>query len=391
MPSPSVPPRGLARLDAEIAALVRRRAELVADRGEDSLHPGVDLSPASEVESLAAIAAQLGPAPSSGTTAESILRWLQVATEPPAATSAEMPPDDPEAEVLLIGGSGPWAAWLGRYLAATHGRVAGFAARGGSLPGPTLRYRVQDASLVVVTGAPRDALAAYREILKTETEALIVDALPVKAPLLPAIHRATETGLRVGSLSFLFPPSRLSLLGRGILVVDCGQPESTRAAHALVAGTAAHVGFTTLEAHDQLVGRAATLAFLLTLVRRAGELDGPWAGLTAEHGPESVRRAVGAAAPALDLAEEEALEWAAHGGFLVDALGRWEAELKELREGLRTGGAVAAKHWALGVRRLAAGPERTRGTPAVGGTPGNAPVAPGTGPGSGTSRGPASR
>lgn len=185
----------------------------------------------------------------------------RVSSERPAAEGAT---------VTILGGHGRMGQWLGRFFEAFGHRVNVLDPRAPShaSPYPVLTTLEQAAgSDTIVLATPISSTPALLERLtEIGTEGLVFDICSLKTPLLDAIHRAEEAGLRVTSVHPLFGPDVESLVGRNIVVCDGATPEATTAAAALFADSAASIVRLQLARHDELMGIVLGLSHLTSLI-----------------------------------------------------------------------------------------------------------------------------
>lgn len=184
------------------------------------------------------------------------------------------PPPGSKFDVAIVGGAGAMGGWLGDFLEDGGHRVAVVDPRGaprGRVPLPDVETAVRDAEIVVFATPIRQTASLMRRALTVRSDALLLDLLSVKAPVVPILKEAAKNGRRVSSLHPMFGPSARTLSGRNLLVVSCGVPEADEVARSLFSSSALTITEIPLERHDRLIAEslglshAVNLLFLATL------------------------------------------------------------------------------------------------------------------------------
>jgi chorismate mutase/prephenate dehydrogenase len=263
----------VAQLDASIRHLIARRLGLAQKIGLHKQARGLPLRDFTiERDVLRRYRDGLGRwvAPER---AESLARWVveeslrvqETVGEP--ADSRRTPSD-----VLVVGGFGQMGGWLREFFRANGHRVGIVdpRAEGRAPPGvpvhTDLGRAAQDADAVVVATPMRAAPAVYKELLATETEAVVFDVLSIKAPLVPWIRRLRAAGFHVTSVHPLFGPSARALSGRNLVVLDCGDPAANEKAVGLFRSSSLAVSIVPLDEHDALMAEALALPHAVNLL-----------------------------------------------------------------------------------------------------------------------------
>ena len=133
--------------------------------------------------------------------------------------------------ILVLGGGGAMGGWLDQFLSATGHTVELLDPAFAALPSAPGRFRDLadvrdlDAYAAVFVSVPLAATAAALEALVARRPAgLVVEIASIKAPLLPALRRASRLGVRVSSLHPMFGPGR-SIYEPLTMVVACREAE----------------------------------------------------------------------------------------------------------------------------------------------------------------------
>ena len=193
--------------------------------------------------------------------------------------------------ILVVGGAGAMGRWLSDFFRSGGHEVAIFdpkARKGSDSPyrvhrrlGPAVRW----ADIIVVATPMGSTKAVYRSITDAGGEAILVDILSIKAPILPEMRRARERGWSVSSVHPLFGPSTRTLSGRNLLVLDCGDREANVAVTDLFRRSSLTITELPIEEHDELMGTVLGLPHVVSLLfstaaTRAGRTGGELAKLS---------------------------------------------------------------------------------------------------------------
>jgi len=172
-------------------------------------------------------------------------------------------------EVLVVGGLGKMGRWLSGYFHATghHVRVLDDA------PGNSEFERVDDldeaaarAGLIVLA-VPISAIPWLLAKFSPERhKGLILDIASLKSPLVQPLRDAAARGLRVASVHPMFGPDALHLVGRNVLLCDCGAQGAIQEARLLFSDVGAHLHELPLEEHDRHMGYVLGLAHLVNIL-----------------------------------------------------------------------------------------------------------------------------
>ncbi|MCL1811338.1 MAG: prephenate dehydrogenase/arogenate dehydrogenase family protein [Methanomassiliicoccaceae archaeon] len=158
-----------------------------------------------------------------------------------------------EKKVTIIGGTGGMGKWMQRYFRDMGAEVNIVSRSVG---------RMEDAkdSDIVIISVP---ISTVGTVLKEadsvcKEDALIFDISSVKSPFSEDLKRMAERR-KVCSVHHMFGPSAISMLGRNVVVCDCGCREAVDEAAELFDSEGSNIIFTSVERHDELM--AYVLAF----------------------------------------------------------------------------------------------------------------------------------
>lgn len=180
----------------------------------------------------------------------------------------------PARRVLIAGGRGRMGRWLSEYFDSFGHAVSHFDPMA-SDPGPSpypLETNLSDAAMrhdIVVLSAPISTTAALLDAIPAATPGkgpLVFDICSLKTPLLGALERAADRGIRVASAHPMFGPSVDLLAGRNILICHVRDEAVTKETRALFEATTANLVDVPVAKHDELMSYVLGLSHLVNLV-----------------------------------------------------------------------------------------------------------------------------
>ncbi|MEZ4234577.1 MAG: prephenate dehydrogenase/arogenate dehydrogenase family protein [Myxococcota bacterium] len=326
----------LDEVDADLVALVARRAEIVRRIGAAKQATGRATRDYTRervvIEGARSRAGALGV---DADLAEALMRALiddSLAAQEGDRVAATEHGDGQRA--LVIGGAGKMGSWFARFLR-NQGFDVAIVDPAGPLPGfPSVDDWRGDHDLVVVA-APLPATAALLgELAQEPPPGVIFDVASLKGTLRPGLDALRAAGARVTSLHPMFGPDARLLSGRHVVLCDCGVPEATAAARALFAPTMAAIVEMSLEEHDRTMAfvlglsHAVNIAFF-TALQRSGATAPRLAEIssTTFAGQLEVARRVAGESPELYYEIQAANAW---GGEALDALAAAAETLRDV-------------------------------------------------------------
>ena len=177
---------------------------------------------------------------------------------------------------LVVGGAGRMGRWLVRFLDSQgfDVTVADAAVDGdGVNVFSDWREAPLDVDLIVVA-APIDASRRIiEELALLRPAGLLFDVASIKAPLVGALRRAAEAGLKICSVHPMFGPDTRLLAGHHVLLADCGNAGAVRQARALFDETMAALVEVSLDEHDRLMAWVLGLSHALNVAFGAALAD----------------------------------------------------------------------------------------------------------------------
>ncbi len=172
-------------------------------------------------------------------------------------------------EVLVVGGLGKMGRWLSAYFHATGHRVRVL----DTCEGESDFERVSEFEAAAETAdlvALSVPISTIPELLgrldSARHQGLILDIASLKSPLVAPLREAAARGLHVASVHPMFGPDALHLVGRNILLCDCGAAGALTEAKALFEDVGAQLIELPLAEHDRHMGYVLGLAHLVNLL-----------------------------------------------------------------------------------------------------------------------------
>ncbi len=169
---------------------------------------------------------------------------------------------------LVIGGAGLMGRWLAEFMD-NQGYEVLLADPCLDADGQARFHRWQDAPAdvdVILIAAPISRTATLiEELSDVGTRALVVEIGSVKTPLLSALRRGADAGLRLCAMHPMFGPDTTLLSGRHVLLMDVGVPAAVDDAASLFSDTMAEVLRLPLEQHDRLIALVLGLSHLINI------------------------------------------------------------------------------------------------------------------------------
>ena len=262
----------IAELDRSIARAVTRRLALAREVGEQKkIHHAPTRDFEVEAQVLGRWRAELSSAGVTSARADALARWFieeAVRVQQDSWGTIASRTSEPN-DIAIVGGAGAMGRWLTRFFEDAGHRVAivdPTATEGDGARYPDIESAASQVNVLVFATPIRSTAPLLRRALATETRALILDVLSVKAPIAELLKSAAEAGRRVSSLHPLFGPSALSLSGRNLLIVSCGVTEADREARSLFERSAVTITEVTIDRHDLLIAESLGLAHAVNLL-----------------------------------------------------------------------------------------------------------------------------
>jgi chorismate mutase/prephenate dehydrogenase len=172
-------------------------------------------------------------------------------------------------EVLVVGGLGKMGRWLCDYFHATGHRVRIFDPGAGES-----EFAIAPDLFVAAAAADLIVLAVPISVIPTllagfdaaAVKGLVLDVASLKTPLIAALREACGRGLRIASLHPMFGPEAVHLIGRNIVLCDCGDDGALGEARGYFEDVGANLIELSLEEHDRRIGYVLGLAHLVSIL-----------------------------------------------------------------------------------------------------------------------------
>jgi chorismate mutase/prephenate dehydrogenase len=175
--------------------------------------------------------------------------------------------------ILIAGGLGRMGGWLAEFFDSFGHEVTLYepadTPRGAAASHPltsALEPALQQADVVVLAAPISETAALIDRLTTTRPRGLVFDICSLKSPLVAAIERARQAGLRIASVHPMFGPRVEVLADRNIVVCDCGDAKSAAEARSLFESTSARLVTMPLAEHDKLMSCVLGLSHLSSLI-----------------------------------------------------------------------------------------------------------------------------
>ncbi|MDR0508901.1 MAG: prephenate dehydrogenase/arogenate dehydrogenase family protein [Candidatus Methanoplasma sp.] len=156
-------------------------------------------------------------------------------------------------KITIVGGTGGMGRWLQRYLTGMGADVNIVSRSAGCADD------MKDSDIVIISVPISSVGSKLKEAdAVCKKDALIFDISSVKSPFAECLKEMAGRR-KVCSVHHMFGPSIVSMLGRNVVVCDCGCKEAVAEAAELFDSEGSNLIFTSIERHDELA--AYVLAF----------------------------------------------------------------------------------------------------------------------------------
>ena len=170
--------------------------------------------------------------------------------------------------VTIIGGTGKMGQWTRAYLESMGATVNVFGSKGNI-------EDARDSDIVIVSVPISSVLSVMKKVdAVCKKDALIFDLSSVKSPFIGYLKEIAERR-KVCSVHQMFGPSAISMLGRNVIICDCGCREAVSEASELFDNDGSNIIITTADRHDELIAyvlgfaHASNITFF-TALRESG-------------------------------------------------------------------------------------------------------------------------
>jgi chorismate mutase / prephenate dehydrogenase len=172
---------------------------------------------------------------------------------------------------LIIGGAGLMGSWFSRFL-----EGQGFEVFVEDLKPSKYPKAPKDAELdLILVATPPSTVADVlpKAAARAGPRTLVADIASIKGDSVGVLRSLAADGKKIASIHPMFGPSAEVLIGRNVVVLDCGNPKAVQDARALFDATTVRLHEMPIEEHDafmaELLGlsHATSLVFNETLAR----------------------------------------------------------------------------------------------------------------------------
>ncbi len=260
----------ISRLDAELLELVERRLAAAAEVGEIKSASAIPIRnytvEARVLERMRKGCADRGVDPELG---KDLARLLIEHAVKLQSGYRDLSYKKGSGEVLIVGGLGKMGRWLATYFHATGYHVRICDPSGGESEfelAEDLQAAAGAADLIVLAVPIPVIPALLANFDPALVGGLVLDIASLKTPLIAALREASGRGLRVASLHPMFGPDAQHMIGRNIVLCDCGDPAALAAARTYFDDVGANLIELGLEEHDRRIGYVLGLAHLTSIL-----------------------------------------------------------------------------------------------------------------------------
>lgn len=176
---------------------------------------------------------------------------------------------------LVVGGAGLMGKWFASFLSEQGYQVFVEDPQPSPFPSPS----TDDLFDVVLVATPPSTMPAVLPVAvrRVKPGGFLADIASVKGTAAATLASLAKAGNDVASLHPMFGPRVETLMGRNVLVIDCGRSHAATASARLFAPTAAQTRPIPLARHDGLMAEVLGLSHAASLVFNEALRQGPFA------------------------------------------------------------------------------------------------------------------
>lgn len=261
-------------IDIEIMDLIKKRMDAALKMGRTKVEKSLPVRDIKVEDQV--IARYQMRAKDTGISQEAAAEIAQILMRESIEAQARLPrPMKMVRDVLVIGGSGKMGLWFARYMAMRGHKVSCFdPVNCKEFPAvKDLKAAVKAADVIIIAVPIREAAATFQQVVSVKPKGLVFDIMSVKAPIVPLLREAAESGIKICSVHPMFGPDALSMYSRNIILCDCGSQKGVDEFLPLVEGMGANITQMPVEEHDELISyvlglsHAVNIAFFDALQR----------------------------------------------------------------------------------------------------------------------------
>jgi chorismate mutase / prephenate dehydrogenase len=174
---------------------------------------------------------------------------------------------------LIVGGAGLMGSWFARFLEGQGFEVFVEDPRPSKYPPPPNGSRLD----VVLVATPPSTIGEvlHGAAKRAGPDTLVADIASIKGDSVPVLRSLARDGRKVASLHPMFGPSAEVLIGRNVVVMDCGNPQAVKEARALFEATAVRIHEMPVEEHDGFMAELLGLSHATSLLFNDALARGP--------------------------------------------------------------------------------------------------------------------
>jgi len=251
------------KIDEEILKLMQKRGEAAASMGRIKASKMLPLR-VLEVEKVV-IERYASKALETGMSEKSLTDIAKLLIKESIEIQARIPRPSVAKKILVIGGAGNMGRWMCDYFSSRGHDVSIFDVK--KYEKYHNETNIMDAANnadIIVISSPIETIAEIvNEVLSSKTKALIFDIASIKDPFLEMLQSLAACGMNICSVHPMFGSKANGIIGRNVILCDCGNASATTEAEKLFEG--ANIIKMDVTEHDNLMAYVLGLSHALNI------------------------------------------------------------------------------------------------------------------------------
>ena len=251
-------------IDEEILKLIQKRGEAAASMGKLKASNMLPLV-VPEVEKVV-IGRYASKAAETGMSEKSLTDIARLLIKESIEIQARIPRPTASKKILVIGGAGQMGRWLCDYFSSRDHDVSIFDRKMSEKDHnkTNLLEASNKADVVVISSPIEMTYEIANDVISSKTKALIFDIASIKSPFFKLFQDAAEMGVNICSTHPMFGSKANGIIGRNVILCDCGNASSVLEAEKLFEG--ANIIRMDVTEHDKLMAYVLGLSHALNIV-----------------------------------------------------------------------------------------------------------------------------
>ena len=251
-------------IDEEILELIQKRGEAAASMGKLKASKMLPLV-VPEVEKVV-IGRYTAKAAATGMSEKSLTDIARLLIKESIEIQARIPRPAAAKRILIIGGAGQMGRWLCDYFSSRGHEVSVFDRKMSEKDhnNTDLSEASNKADVIVISTPIETTAGIANEIISSKTKALIFDIASIKTPFLESFQDFAKHGVNICSTHPMFGSKANGIIGRNVIVCDCGNASAALEAEKLFEG--ANIIRMDVTEHDKLMAYVLGLSHALNIV-----------------------------------------------------------------------------------------------------------------------------